>query len=76
MEHPGGAKSSHLRHKDGFSWRVSSYSSFSGNCVEVSVSAARDVIRVRDSKDRSGPVLHITPEAWTVMVGRIRREFG
>ena len=43
-------------------WRKSSYSGNGGNCVEV---ADRDNrISVRDIKDRQGPVLRFTPDAW------------
>jgi hypothetical protein len=43
-------------------WRKSSYSGNGGNCVEV---ADRDNrISVRDTKDRQGPVLRFTPDAW------------
>jgi hypothetical protein len=44
-------------------WRKSSYSgNGGGNCVEVG-DAARVVI-VRDTKDRSGPVLRFSPAVW------------
>jgi hypothetical protein len=41
-------------------WVKSSYSS-QGNCVEV---AAQDYVLVRDTQDRSGPVLRLSPTAW------------
>ncbi|HEX6656705.1 MAG TPA: DUF397 domain-containing protein [Ilumatobacter sp.] len=41
------------------SWRKSSYSIGSGECVEVA-SLDADVIGVRDSKDPLGPVLRFT----------------
>jgi hypothetical protein len=44
-------------------WFKSSFSDPDGNaCVEVAVT--EDGVRVRDSKDRSGPVLAFTPEEW------------
>jgi hypothetical protein len=43
-------------------WRKSSYSGNGGDCVEVG-DAAR-VIIVRDTKDRSGPVLRFSPAVW------------
>jgi hypothetical protein len=44
-------------------WRKSSYSSQgSSNCVEVAGLAT--AIGVRDSKDRSGPVLTFSASAW------------
>ena len=46
------------------SWRKSSYSgSQGGNCLEVSDSQARRIL-VRDTKDRTGPVLRFSPDAW------------
>ncbi|MBC2901506.1 DUF397 domain-containing protein [Streptomyces cupreus] len=44
-------------------WFKSSYSSSgSGDCVEVAVTAA--TVHVRDSKDRRGPQLTLSPTAW------------
>ncbi|MGW0191302.1 DUF397 domain-containing protein [Streptomyces sp. NPDC003362] len=46
-----------------FSWRKSSYSSGgSGDCVEVALTPAS--IHVRDSKDRHGPQLALSPAVW------------
>jgi hypothetical protein len=42
-------------------WRTSSYSDNGGECAEV---AAADHVLVRDTKDRTGPVLRFTPQAW------------
>jgi hypothetical protein len=44
-------------------WRTSSYSANSGNCIEVSV--RERVVAVRDSKQGgAGPVLETTAAAW------------
>jgi hypothetical protein len=44
-------------------WRKSSYSGDGGsNCVEVAEATSR--VLVRDTKDRTGPMLWFTPEAW------------
>ncbi|MFB9541950.1 DUF397 domain-containing protein [Micromonospora sagamiensis] len=43
-------------------WRKSTRSGGEGNCVEVA--GFGDGIGVRDSKDRQGPVLSFSPEAW------------
>lgn len=47
-----------------FDFVKSSYSSGSGECVEV----ARNIpgtIAVRDSKAPDSPILHLTPTTWT-----------
>ncbi|MFJ8493556.1 DUF397 domain-containing protein [Streptomyces sp. NPDC094038] len=45
------------------SWHKSSYSSGSGdNCVEVAACPA--TIHIRDSKDRQGPQLTLSPAPW------------
>jgi hypothetical protein len=44
-------------------WRKSSYSGQGGgNCIEVADDDSRVIIR--DTKDRTGPVLRFTPDAW------------
>ncbi|MFG2909665.1 DUF397 domain-containing protein [Kitasatospora sp. NPDC048286] len=49
------------------SWVKSSYSdSQGGNCVEVA--ACPSTIHVRDSKDKAGPTLAFSPEAWSAFV--------
>lgn len=49
-------------------WIRSSYSAGNGGeCVEVA--AARGVLRVRDSKDKTRPALRLTLAAWTEFVG-------
>ncbi|MFP8903994.1 DUF397 domain-containing protein [Streptomyces atacamensis] len=46
------------------SWHKSSHSSgSSGDCVEVA--SCPDTVHVRDSKDKDGPQLAVTPEAWS-----------
>jgi hypothetical protein len=47
-------------------WYKSARSSGNGNCVEVAV--VDDVVGVRDSKDRSGPVLVFTASEWRAFV--------
>jgi hypothetical protein len=52
-------------------WRKSSYSSGSGNaCVEVG-DAAR-VVLVRDTTDRSGPVLRVSAQTWRTFAATLR----
>ncbi|MGW7353161.1 DUF397 domain-containing protein [Streptomyces sp. NPDC054784] len=49
-------------------WFKSSYSDGTGNsCVEVSDQSSS--IYVRDSKDKKGPILALSPQAWASFVG-------
>ena len=51
-------------------WRKSSYSgSNGGECVEVATAGA---VLVRDTADRSGPVLTFTADAWLAFTATIR----
>jgi hypothetical protein len=50
-------------------WRKSTYSSGSGQCVEVAFLS--NAVAVRDSKNRSGPVLVFTPREWAAFVGGV-----
>ncbi|MBF9130769.1 DUF397 domain-containing protein [Plantactinospora sp. S1510] len=52
-------------------WRKSTRSGSSGNCIEVATPP--QVVFVRDSKDRSGPVLAFEPAAWRVFIARVLR---
>jgi hypothetical protein len=59
------------------SWRTSSRSSGTGNCVEVAVAALPATgpgmtIGVRDSKNRDGAVLGFTPTAWRTFLADAR----
>ena len=47
-------------------WHKSSRSSGNGNCVEVAV--VDEAVAVRDTKDRSGPMLVFTPAEWRAFV--------
>lgn len=55
----------------GVTWRTSTRSGSSGNCVEVATPAL--IVMVRDSKDRQGPVLSFSPLAWSTFIGTIKR---
>ena len=51
-------------------WRKSSYSGDNGGeCVEV---ATAEAVLVRDTADRSGPVLTFTADAWRAFIATIR----
>jgi len=47
-------------------WQKSSRSSGNGNCVEVAV--VDEAVAVRDTKDRSGPMLVFTAAEWRAFV--------
>lgn len=50
-------------------FKKSSYSG-DGGCVEVAMDAT--IIRIRDSKDASGPVLQFTKREWTAFLEGMR----
>ena len=53
-------------------WRKSSYSGQSGgNCVEVADDDSR--VLVRDTKDRAGPTLRFTADAWKAFAKELKR---
>lgn len=57
----------------GATWRKSSYSGANGgNCIEAG--DGRNVILVRDTKDRTGPVLRFTPDAWHRFAGQVKAD--
>ncbi|BFU42737.1 DUF397 domain-containing protein [Krasilnikovia sp. MM14-A1004] len=51
-------------------WRTSTRSGTEGNCVEVRLDD--DAVVVRDSKDRSGPVLRFTDAEWRAFLAGAR----
>jgi hypothetical protein len=52
-------------------WRKASYSGGqSASCVEV---ATNDAILVRDTTNREGYTLSLSPSAWAAFVGRLRK---
>lgn len=48
-------------------WHKSTYSSQSGNCVEVALNLP-GIVAIRDSRDPEGSPLMLTHEAWQVFV--------
>lgn len=51
-------------------WRKSTRSGSSGNCVEVATPT--QLVMVRDSKDRQGPVLSFNPGQWVGFIKGIK----
>lgn len=57
-----------MNNTESLAWFKSSYSNTEGGqCVEVA--ADTGVVRVRDSKSVTGPVLLVSREAWAGFVG-------
>lgn len=57
------------------SWRKSSYSGNGGSdCVEVADHC--NGVLVRDTKDRPGPVLAVSPAAWRRFMGQVKRSLS
>jgi hypothetical protein len=54
------------------SWFKSSESTGYNNCVETQMYTDGSV-DVRDSKDKSGPVLHYTADEWNAFLGGARK---
>ncbi|WP_055477918.1 DUF397 domain-containing protein [Sphaerimonospora mesophila] len=52
-------------------WRKSSHSGSGNNCVEVATNLP-GLVAVRDSKDRSGPVLAFTPSEWSAFIAGVK----
>jgi hypothetical protein len=60
-------------------WRKASYSSSSGNCVEVApiqgavdLVMADNAVAVRDSKNPDGPKLIFPPQAWRQFAAELK----
>ena len=55
----------------GANWRTSSYSGANGGaCVEVATTTLG--IAIRDTTDRSGPTLRVSPRAWQALTTAVR----
>jgi hypothetical protein len=53
-------------------WRTSTRSGGNGNCVEVAANLS-GVVAVRDSKDRTGPVLIFGHADWQAFTAQLRK---
>jgi hypothetical protein len=63
-----------VEHVGSYCWRKSSYSDNGGtDCVEVGAPANADLVVVRDTKDRGGPVLRFSPAAWRRFAARVKQ---
>ncbi|MFG1741003.1 DUF397 domain-containing protein [Micromonospora chalcea] len=54
-------------------WRKSTRSNGSGNCVEVA-DGLPGVVGLRDSKDPAGPALAFPPSSWTAFIRAVKSE--
>ena len=55
-------------------WRKSSYSGNGGSsCIEV---ASDGAVMVRDTTDRTGPVLRLSPAAWRRFADQVKRSLA
>jgi hypothetical protein len=52
-------------------WRKATKSGQNGSCVEV-LMLADDSVKVRDTKDRQGPVLSFTAAEWAAFTEGVR----
>ena len=57
----------------GARWRTSTRSGQNDQCVEVATGLTGDLVGVRDSKDRSGPVLAFDAYSWRVFLAGMPR---
>ena len=57
----------------GLRWRKSTHSgSNGGGCIETA--SHRDRVLVRDTQDRTGPVLRFGPAAWRQFTNRVKED--
>ena len=59
------------RDLDGATWRKSTRSGQTGNCVEVATNLP-DVVAVRDTKNRDGGTLLFTQDEWAAFICGIK----
>ncbi|MFG1882108.1 DUF397 domain-containing protein [Micromonospora sp. NPDC049102] len=57
----------------GATWRKSTRSSDSGNCVQVADDIS-GVVGVRDSRDVADPALAFTPDTWRTFVAVVKTD--
>ncbi|WP_105975268.1 DUF397 domain-containing protein [Streptomyces geranii] len=54
-----------------YAWFKSSYSDAGQNCLEAAPLSPAPGIAIRDSKNPTGPALHLTPATWTAFVAHL-----
>lgn len=54
-------------------WRTASYTNGNGACVEVATLDGGSWL-VRDTKDRTGPVLTVSPGEWSAFILSVRAD--
>ncbi|MCM3884110.1 DUF397 domain-containing protein [Frankia sp. R82] len=57
--------------RDSLTWQLSSYTNGSGACVEVA-KLPQNGRALRDSKDRTGPILVFTAAEWAAFAAGVR----
>lgn len=56
-------------------WRKSSHSGGNGGgCIEAGTAAGTGCVLVRDTKDKTGPVLAVTARDWQRFTGKLKAE--
>jgi hypothetical protein len=59
---------------DALNWRKASYSASNGGCVEVG--GGPGAVLVRDTQDRTGPVLRFSSGAWRKFADQVKRSLA
>lgn len=72
LEGKGGSMAAQRDPYGEIAWRKSSASSNGGDCIEVAV--RESFVLVRDSRDKQGVVLEVTPERWREFLDYARSE--
>jgi hypothetical protein len=52
-----------MRHEEGLRWIRANACGSGNNCIEVAA-ASEDIVLLRDSRDREGPVLRVSRTDW------------
>lgn len=71
IEGSGGSAMTKLQEPDCLLWKKSS-ASRDGACVEVAAAEAEELMLVRDSKNRQGPILVFSMAEWNAVISDVR----